>query len=73
MKAKWMPPKRRLPPFYGSDMALNKMRMGNYQDDFDLTTRQDILGSQQEAAQAFSWLLAAMATISLAVGGFGIS
>ncbi len=45
---------------------------GNYEDDFDLTTRQDILGSQQEAAQAFSWLLAAMATVSLAVGGIGI-
>jgi putative ABC transport system permease protein len=45
---------------------------GNYQDDFDLTTRQDILGSQQEAARAFSWLLAAMATVSLMVGGIGI-
>ena len=45
---------------------------GNYQDDFDLTTRQDILGSQQEAARAFSWLLAAMAIVSLAVGGIGI-
>ena len=45
---------------------------GNYQDDFDLTTRQDILGSQQEAARTFSWLLAAMAIVSLAVGGIGI-
>ena len=45
---------------------------GNYQDDFDLTTRSDILGSQQEAARAFSWLLAAMAIVSLAVGGIGI-
>jgi putative ABC transport system permease protein len=45
---------------------------GNYQDDFDMTTRNDILGQQQEAAQTFSLLLAAMATVSLAVGGIGI-
>ncbi len=41
---------------------------GNYQDDFDMTTRNDILGQQQEAAQTFSLLLAAMATVSLAGG-----
>jgi putative ABC transport system permease protein len=45
---------------------------GNYQDDFDMTTRNDILGQQQEAAQTFSLLLAAMATVSLIVGGIGI-
>ncbi len=45
---------------------------GNYQDDFDMTTRNDILGQQQEAAQTFSLLLAAMATVSLLVGGIGI-
>lgn len=45
---------------------------GNYQDDFDMLTRNDILGQQQEAAQTFSLLLAAMATVSLAVGGIGI-
>ncbi|HNB51849.1 MAG TPA: ABC transporter permease [Anaerolineales bacterium] len=45
---------------------------GNYLDDFDIVTRKDILGSQQEAARAFSWLLAAMATVSLVVGGIGI-
>jgi putative ABC transport system permease protein len=45
---------------------------GSYQDDFDMTTRNDILGQQQEAAQTFSLLLAAMATVSLAVGGIGI-
>jgi ABC-type antimicrobial peptide transport system permease subunit len=45
---------------------------GNYQDDFDMTTRNDILGQQQEAAQTFSLLLAAMATVSLVVGGIGI-
>lgn len=45
---------------------------GNYQDDFDMTTRKDILGQQQEAAQTFSILLAAMAAVSLAVGGIGI-
>ena len=45
---------------------------GNYQDDFDMTTRKDILGQQQEAARTFSLLLAAMATVSLVVGGIGI-
>ena len=45
---------------------------GNYQDDFDMLTRNDILGQQQEAAQTFSLLLAAMATVSLLVGGIGI-
>jgi ABC-type antimicrobial peptide transport system permease subunit len=45
---------------------------GNYQDDFDMLTRNDILGQQQEAAKTFSLLLAAMATVSLAVGGIGI-
>ena len=45
---------------------------GNYQDDFDILTRNDILGQQQEAARTFSLLLAAMATVSLMVGGIGI-
>ena len=45
---------------------------GNYQDDFDMLTRNDILGQQQEAARTFSLLLAAMATVSLLVGGIGI-
>jgi putative ABC transport system permease protein len=45
---------------------------GEYQDDFNLTTRKDILGAQQEAANTFSFLLAAMAIVSLIVGGIGI-
>jgi ABC-type antimicrobial peptide transport system permease subunit len=45
---------------------------GNYQDDFDMLTRNDILGQQQEAAQTFSLLLAAMSIVSLAVGGIGV-
>jgi putative ABC transport system permease protein len=45
---------------------------GAYQDDFDMTTQKDILGQQQEAARTFSILLAAMAAISLVVGGIGI-
>lgn len=45
---------------------------GKYLDDFDMTTRNDILGQQQEAARTFSLLLAAMATVSLMVGGIGI-
>jgi len=45
---------------------------GNYADDFDVTTRKDILGAQEEAARSFSLLLTAMAVVSLAVGGIGI-
>lgn len=37
-----------------------------------MTTRSDILGQQQEAARTFSILLAAMALVSLIVGGIGI-
>jgi putative ABC transport system permease protein len=52
--------------------AIEKDEAGGYQDDFSLTTRRDILGAQQKAAQTFSLLLAAMATVSLLVGGIGI-
>ena len=45
---------------------------GEFADDFELTTRQDILGAQQEAARTFAFLLAAMAVVSLVVGGIGI-
>jgi len=45
---------------------------GLYPDDFNLTTRKDILGAQQEAARTFSLLLTAMAAVSLVVGGIGI-
>ncbi len=45
---------------------------GKTVDDFDITTRNDILGAQQDAARTFSLLLAAMATVSLVVGGIGI-
>lgn len=45
---------------------------GNYDDDFYLTTQRDVLGAQQEAARTFSLLLAALAVVSLAVGGIGI-
>jgi putative ABC transport system permease protein len=45
---------------------------GEYQDDFHITTRKDVLGAQQEAARTFSLLLAAMAVVSLIVGGIGI-
>lgn len=45
---------------------------GNFADDFYLTTRQDVLGARLEAARTFSLLLAAMAAVSLVVGGIGI-
>jgi ABC-type antimicrobial peptide transport system permease subunit len=52
--------------------SVEKDAAGDYADDFALTTRQDVLGAQQEAARTFSLLLAAMAVISLVVGGIGI-
>jgi putative ABC transport system permease protein len=51
---------------------VEKDAQGTYQDDFDLTTRDDVLGAQMEAARTFSLLLAAMAVVSLLVGGIGI-
>jgi putative ABC transport system permease protein len=52
--------------------GIEKGEDGEYTDDFELTTRQDILGAQQEAARTFAFLLAAMAVVSLLVGGIGI-
>lgn len=52
--------------------GVEKGEEGKYKDDFEMTTRQDILGAQQEAARTFSLLLAAMAVVSLIVGGIGI-
>jgi putative ABC transport system permease protein len=52
--------------------AVQKDEQGLYQDDFDMTTRDDVLGAQLAAARTFSVLLAAMAVVSLAVGGIGI-
>jgi putative ABC transport system permease protein len=45
---------------------------GEYEDDFDITSKQDLLGAQQEAARTFSLLLMGMAIVSLTVGGIGI-
>ncbi len=45
---------------------------GKWQDDFRMTTKQDVLGAQQEAARTFSLLLTALAAVSLIVGGIGI-
>jgi putative ABC transport system permease protein len=52
--------------------AIEKKSDGQYDDDFYLTTKQDILGAQQEAARTFSLLLIALAAVSLVVGGIGI-
>jgi len=52
--------------------AIQQDETDAYLDDFEMTTRKDILGQQQEAAQTFSMLLAAMASVSLIVGGIGI-
>lgn len=45
---------------------------GKYSDDFQMTTKQDVLGAQQQSAATFSLLLTALATVSLMVGGIGI-
>jgi putative ABC transport system permease protein len=52
--------------------GVEKDEEGEYIDDFNITTRNDILGARQEAAQTFSFLLTAMASVSLVVGGIGI-
>jgi putative ABC transport system permease protein len=52
--------------------AIEENAGGEYEDDFEMTTRQDILGAQQESARTFALLLTAMATVSLIVGGIGI-
>ena len=52
--------------------GVEKDELGDWEDDFELTTRQEILGAQQAAARTFAFLLAAMATVSLVVGGIGI-
>ncbi len=52
--------------------AVGKDEIGEWEDDFEMTTRQDVLGAQQQAARTFSFLLAAMAAVSLVVGGIGI-
>ncbi len=45
---------------------------GTYADDFHMTTKQDVLGAQQQSAATFSLLLTALAAVSLVVGGIGI-
>lgn len=45
---------------------------GQYTDDFRMTTKQDVLGAQEQSAATFSLLLTALAVVSLIVGGIGI-
>jgi ABC-type antimicrobial peptide transport system permease subunit len=52
--------------------GVEKNADGEYEDDFVTTTRQDILGAQQESARVFALFLVAMAAVSLVVGGIGI-
>jgi putative ABC transport system permease protein len=64
--------KQQIVGFLRKNHQIEQNENGEYQDDFDMTTRKDILGQQQEAARTFSMLLAAMAIVSLVVGGIGI-
>lgn len=52
--------------------AVEKDEQGDYQDDFNIMTKKDLLGAQQEAASTFALLLTALAIVSLVVGGIGI-
>jgi len=52
--------------------AIEQTADGKWNDDFRMTTKQDVLGAQQEAARTFSLLLTALAAVSLVVGGIGI-
>jgi putative ABC transport system permease protein len=64
--------RRQITDYLRQRHAIGKDEIGEWDDDFELTTRQDILGAQQQAARTFSFLLAAMAAVSLVVGGIGI-
>ncbi len=55
-----------------SNQSVSASSQGDPTDDFDMTTRNDVLGAQLSAARTFSLLLAAMAVVSLVVGGIGI-
>ncbi|MBI3942842.1 MAG: ABC transporter permease [Chloroflexi bacterium] len=64
--------KNQVSTFLRQRHAVEKDDDGKYKDDFRMTTRNDILGAQQDAARTFAILLAAMAAVSLVVGGIGI-
>jgi len=49
----------------------HKIRPGA-DDDFQIRNQQDILSTQQQATQVFTYLLAGIAAVSLLVGGIGI-
>jgi putative ABC transport system permease protein len=64
--------KARIATFLRERHGIEEQANGEYDDDFDLTAKQDILGARQQAARAFSLLLSALAIVSLVVGGIGI-
>ena len=64
--------KKQIADYLRQRHAIEQTADGKYQDDFRMTTKQDVLGAQQEAARTFSLLLTALAAVSLIVGGIGI-
>jgi ABC-type antimicrobial peptide transport system permease subunit len=64
--------KKQISDYLRQKHAIMADEQNHYEDDFTLTTKQDLLGAQQEAARTFSVLLTAMAIVSLTVGGIGI-
>ena len=64
--------KAQIEAFLRERHAIERSPDGEYEDDFEMATRQDILGAQQDAARTFAFLLTAMAVVSLIVGGIGI-
>ena len=64
--------KRQVADYLRKRHGVQRDANGDWADDFDLTSRDDILGAQQDAASTFALLLTAMAAVSLIVGGIGI-
>jgi len=44
----------------------------NQPDDFNIRSPQDVLNAQEQTSQAFTFMLASIASVSLIVGGIGI-
>ncbi len=64
--------KRQIARYLRDRHGISETLKGEFDDDFEMTTRRDVLGAQQESARTFSLLLLAMSVVSLAVGGIGI-
>jgi ABC-type antimicrobial peptide transport system permease subunit len=64
--------KAQIAAYLRQEHSIEQDSEGDWLDDFRLSTKQDLVGARQEAAQTFSLLLIALAVVSLVVGGIGI-